>query len=197
MQLPATVVRTIGIAFLDHAHGLAIDGLVANIVLRSAAVPLAGDEGLIARRIEGLRHDVLAEVEAARVIHAGADGVAARLQTSTRHAAHRCGIEALHADAARAKAIHVRRVDVNATWISVIADVAPTLVIGNDNDDVRWRCRRDREGLGSCVAHAVGDGRGEVGSACCGRSATEGAAGAERDSRGQRATRNCPRVAHA
>ena len=162
VQFPATIEGPILVAFLDHSHRLSVDDLVADVVLGPAAVPLSGDEGLITSGIERLRHDVLAQVKAARVVHARADSVASRVQTGTSHTAHCRRIEALHADAGRGEAVHVRCVNVYAPWIGVIADVRPALVIREDDEDVGRSAGRQSERIDSSVPRIVSHGSGEV-----------------------------------
>ena len=194
VQFPAAVVGAVSVAFLKDAHGLSVDGLVADVVFRPAAVPFAGDEGLITGGIEGLRNDVLAQIKTARIVHARADGVASRLQTGARHAAHSGGIEALHADAGRREAVHVRRVNVHTTRISVVADVRPALVIGEDDENV-WRgAAGEGERLRHRMRRAVRHGGGEAVASDRRGCAAESPVCAQRDSRGQRAARHIPGV---
>ena len=194
---PAAVVRCVFQALLDDARVLPVYSREAEVLVRATEVPLADHVALVARRVEGLRHHVLAEIKATLIVRAVPDRVSTGHQTGARHAANRSGIETLQTDRSRhcrAEGVHVRRLNRHLTRSSVVADIRPALVIRDDDHDVRRRFHRESEGLCCRVTHAVRRGGGEVGRACGSRCSTEGAIRSKREPWRQRAAGDAPSV---
>ena len=111
-----------------------------------AEVPFADDRGLIARGLQRLRQQVLVGRQAIGVVRrddrglqAVAERVAASHQRRSRLRTERLGVEFLEPGAAGGERVDVGRLDVGA----VVADVLPTLIVGDDVDDVgRLSCAR-------------------------------------------------------
>ena len=198
-RVPAAIVRRILQTFLDHAHRAAVDVEVIDVLVAATEVPLAAHEGLVTRRLEGLWHEMLAQIKATFVVGAVANGIASGHQSRACDAANRRRIKALQANASRRKAIHVRRLNRHLTRRRVIAHIAPALVIGDDDDDV-WRCHGgegERKSLRGTASGRIGDFGRKIESACLSRRAAQNATTAQRDAIGQRTAEKAPNIARA
>jgi hypothetical protein len=111
-------------------------------------VPLADDGGAVARGTEGLGQGAFGQGQA--VLRPGADdadleavahGVAPGQEGGAGGGADGLDVELLQADAGGGELVDVRRLD----FASVVADVLPAEVVGEEEDDVR-----PGGGVGSC-----------------------------------------------
>ena len=106
--------------------------------LPTAQVPLARHEGLVACALEILGQQRLADRQAGRrkfrqgLGDAQAHRRASRQEGGPRWAASGLRVKAIQIDALSCERIDVRRADFTA----VIADIAPTHVVGDDDDDI-------------------------------------------------------------
>lgn len=198
-RVPTAIVRRILQTFLDHAHRAAVHVEVIQVLVAAAEMPLAAHEGLVARRLEGLRHQMLAQIKATLVVGAVTNRVAARHQGGASHAANRRRIEAFQTNARRRKTIHVRCLNRHLTRRRVITHIAPTLVIGDDDDNVRsrHRCDRERESLRGAASGRIGHFCRKIEGACLSWRAAQNAATVQRDAIGQRTAEKAPNIARA
>ena len=159
VEVPPAIMGQILGAFVLHLDRGAIHRGGVDIVVPPTDVPLAAHEGLIARYLESLRHQVLRQTESLLIAHTRAQRIATGEQASASERADRRGIELLQSNAIRAEPVHIRRLHLHLTGSGVIPDVGPALVICEDDQDVRSsRCRdRERERLRCNATSAVGD----------------------------------------
>src|SRR5207248_2068149 len=124
---------------LGEAAGVGVVGVLA------AVVPLAEAGGGVAGGPEGFADGLFAEVEALAAGGDAADAaarvVAAGEVLDPRRRTDRADVEALEGSPVAGQGIDVRRVEVG---VAVGAEVAPALVVGEDDDDVRPTLRRGR-----------------------------------------------------
>ena len=133
VNIPTPILRLIVHVLADDWIGDAIDDRVCVGVVKPAEVPLATHERLVARRLERLGHDVLAQIKAVGVAYRRPVGTPPRQQGRSRHAAHRRRVKSFEPNAVTAEAIHVRRRG-NA---AMRADITPTLIVRHDDEHVR------------------------------------------------------------
>ncbi len=184
VRIKAAIERRVLQALLDDAGVHTIHERVMQILVTAAHVPLAAHEGLIARRLEGLRHQMLAQIRAASVVRGMTDRIAAGEHGRACHRAHRRRVEALQADGTRtrrAKAVHVGRLDRHLARRRVIAHIAPTLVIRDDDDHIRSGHGGDRErkSLRGTASGRIGHFGRKIKSARLSRSAAQNASTAQ------------------
>ena len=202
VRVEAAIERRVLQALLDDAGVHTIHERVMQVLVTAAHVPLAAHEGLVARRLEGLRHEMLAQISAAGVIRGVTDRIAAGEHGRACHRAHRRRVEALQADGTRtrrAKAVHVRRLDRHLARRRVIAHIAPALIIRDDDDHVRSRHGGNRE-CKSLRGAAIGRIRhfdGKIKISGLSRRAAQNAATAQREAIRQRTAEKAPSIACA
>ena len=202
MRVKAAIERRVLQTFLDNPRGHAIECDETFVLIAPTHVPLAAHEGLIACRLESLRHQMLAQIGATCVVRGMTDRIAAREQGRTCHRAHRGAVEAFQADRTRprgAETVHRRRLNRHLARWRVIAHIAPALVIRDDDDHV-WRGHGgdgERKSLRGATIGRIGHFDGEVEVSGLSRCAAQNTAGAQRDAIRQRTAEKAPNIARA